>query len=698
MRTGGSWQAFAFGAKGRRGTRGARKRLRAAVIVDALRLPGGALESVRGDELDRHPDAGDGVDLAVDPVAQLDHLAHLVSEVAGPDLDLHDRLVERAGARDLDEVMGRRPLDAQERLLDLRREDVHPADDEHVVRAPDDAAHADAGAAAGAGPPVERGEVARPVAEHRQRLLRERREDELARLAVADRLERLRVHALDDEVILLDVHAGARAALARDAGADHLGEAVVVEGEDAEATLDLEPHLLGPRLAAEVAEAERQGARGEPLRARDLRDVEGVRRRADEDLGPEVADEQHLARGVTAGGRHDARADLLDAVVEAEATGEEAVAERDVDEVLFPQAPREKEARDEPGPGLEVLPRVGDEGRAAGRAGGAVDAGDLRARHREQAERVVPAQVVLHRERQAPDVFDGAEVLRRDARGPERVAVEGDARRVPHRLGEPPRLERAQLLARERLRRIPDPGLDRELRQGWLLRARPGEELLGAEELHARLGEELRGALRIGEAEHERREVAALAPGGERVHVLDPEPRLLERLEDRCEAARPVGHVHREHLRDVHDDPGCLERGLGLLPVLHDEAQDAELLRVGERHREDVDPGVAEHLARDPELAGPVLEEERQLADLHGGPLQMFRLSSTRFALPSLRAMVRGATRWTFTRMPTTWSIASPSFRCSASSAPIVSENASEVTSTCTSISSSPCSRVRTIW
>ena len=103
--------------------------------------------------------------------------------------------------------------------------------------------------------------------------------------------------------------------------------------------------------------------------------MQRVRGRADEHLGAEIADEHHLARRVPAGGRDDRGADLLDAVVEAEAAGEEPVAERDVDEVLGPEPARDEEARDEAGPGVEVGARVGDEGGLPGGAGGAVDPG-----------------------------------------------------------------------------------------------------------------------------------------------------------------------------------------------------------------------------------------------------------------------------------------------------------------------------------
>ncbi len=62
-----------------------------------------------------------------------------------------------------------------------------------------------------------------------------------------------------------------------------------------------------------------------------------------------------ICRGVLpAGGRHDRRAHALDAVVQAEAAGEEAVAEGDVDGVLGAEAAGGEEAGAQVGPGLEV--------------------------------------------------------------------------------------------------------------------------------------------------------------------------------------------------------------------------------------------------------------------------------------------------------------------------------------------------------
>ncbi len=324
--------------------------------------------------------------------------------------------------------MRRRALDAQQGLLDLRREDVDAADDQHVVGAAGDAAHARRGTAAGAGLAPEPGDVAGAVAEHRHRLAGQRGDHQLARLAVGHRLERLGVQALDEEVVLLQVHPAARGAFAADAGPDHLRQAVVVEGEDVELVLDLAAHVLGPGLAAEVPEAERERARVDAELAGRVGDGQRVTRGADQDLRVEVADDVDLPPGVAGCCRDDRRADALDAVVQPEPAREKAVAEGDLAGVLGPQPAGDQEARAEIGPGPHVLRRVGDKGRLAGRPRRAVDAREILARDGEEAERVVAAQVVLGGEGQASDVVGRPDAAPRDVVQREVVAIDGHAR------------------------------------------------------------------------------------------------------------------------------------------------------------------------------------------------------------------------------------------------------------------------------
>ena len=70
-------------------------------------------------------------------------------------------------------------------------------------------------------------------------------------LALGERLARLRIDDLGQEVILVDVRAVALFdTLAGDAGSDHLGEPEDVGAAHAQAGVDLVAHRLGPGLRA----------------------------------------------------------------------------------------------------------------------------------------------------------------------------------------------------------------------------------------------------------------------------------------------------------------------------------------------------------------------------------------------------------------------------------------------------------------
>ena len=60
---------------------------------------------------------------------------------------------------------------------------------------------------------------------------------------------------------------------------------------------------------------------------------------------------------------------------------------------------------------------------------------------------------------------------------------------------------------------------------------------------------------------------------------------LLEHRQEVCQAAGPVGHFHRHHLRHVHHISRVLQQRRGALCHRHDQAQDAELLGVGQATR-----------------------------------------------------------------------------------------------------------------
>ena len=172
------------------------------------------------------------------------------------------------------------------------------------------------------------------------------------------------------------------------------------------ATLDVRAHRLGPRLGAEDADAHRAelAAASRPCRCELLDDHLHVAGRDHDDVGPEVDQQLHLLLGLATGHRDHRAAQPFGPVVRAQAAGEETVAVGHVDHVAASSAGRMDGTGDEVGPGVDVVLRVADDGRLAGRARRRVDADHLFARHGEHAERVVGPQILLGRERELREV------------------------------------------------------------------------------------------------------------------------------------------------------------------------------------------------------------------------------------------------------------------------------------------------------
>jgi hypothetical protein len=99
------------------------------------------------------------------------------------------------------------PFHLQQGLLDLRRKHVDAANNQHVVGAPGNPAHFDRGAAARTRAPVERGDIARAVADNRHGLLGERGKHQFAIFAVGHRFERVGLDTFDQKMVFLNVHA-----------------------------------------------------------------------------------------------------------------------------------------------------------------------------------------------------------------------------------------------------------------------------------------------------------------------------------------------------------------------------------------------------------------------------------------------------------------------------------------------------------
>ena len=229
------------------------------------------------------------------------------------------------------------------------------------------------------------------------------------------------------EVVLPDVRAVLGLdALAGDARPDHLRQAVDVDGVHVERLLDLVAHGVGPRLGAEQAHLQAAAA-GVDLDAAELvQQRQHVGRRHHDDVGLEVAHQLDLTLRHAAGHRDDGAAQPLGAVVGAQPAGEQAVAIGDVDLHARPGAGGAQRAGDDVGPHVDVALGVAHHRRPAGGAGRSVDAHHLRLRHREHAEGIGVAQVLLGGEGKLAKVGQRLEVVGMDAGGVELGAVMRD--------------------------------------------------------------------------------------------------------------------------------------------------------------------------------------------------------------------------------------------------------------------------------
>ena len=195
-------------------------------------------------------------------------------------------------------------------LADRRREDVHAADDEHVVGTAD-AADPQAGPAAGARARPGDDVVSRPEADERGCAMLEVREDELAFGSVVQlaRLARLGIDELHvHEAVRAEVHPVLLLALAEERRADvadahclgHLRAPALLElgaeGRLAAARLSRDEDAPDARLAQVVA----------------LGQVRGIRRREDDCVGLQRLDRPDQALGVAGSDRDVHEPDALE--------------------------------------------------------------------------------------------------------------------------------------------------------------------------------------------------------------------------------------------------------------------------------------------------------------------------------------------------------------------------------------------------
>src|ERR1035441_4712495 len=360
-------------------------------------------------------------------LAQSFQRTDLVAEKLRGHFHLYFHRVQAFVARQQDLIMRHGAFYRQQRAFDLRGEDVHAADDEHVVAAARDAADAAHRAPARAGLGGQHADVARTVADHRHGLLAERGQHQFALFSVRHDASRLGIDHLRVEVVLENVQAVVIGAFDAHARPDDFRQAVDVESLNPALRFDVTPHRFGPRFGAEDADAQRQIAHVDTELTGALDQVNEVTRRAADGGDPEILQYHNLAVGVAPGDRDHGGAQRFGAVVRAQSAGEQTVAVGVLHHVAVIQAAGRKRPHHHGGPDVQVLLRVGHHNRFAGGAAGSVYADHVPHGAGKEAEGIGVAQVGLGGEGQVPYVGESVEPVGREVALVEPLAEELDA-------------------------------------------------------------------------------------------------------------------------------------------------------------------------------------------------------------------------------------------------------------------------------
>ena len=302
-------------------------------------------------------------------------------------------------------------LCAEEGRLDLAREHVHAAHDNHVVATAANAADAADGTAALALGLLDGGNVAGAVADDGHRALAQGREHEFAFFAVRQRFKRFGVDDFGVEVVFEDVDAVAALAFAAHARAHDFGKAVDVVRLDAGLFFDVVAHAVAPRFCTEDATLHLEVTNVDAHLFGNIDNTYKVTRGSAHCGNAEVLHEHHLAFGIAAADGDDGCTEGFETAVDAETAGEQAVAVEVLHDVGAAEAASEESALHDLGPHVHVFLGVANNDGLAGGARTGVQAHDFAQVYGEQAIRVGVAQVLLHGEGELRNVFESLDVF-----------------------------------------------------------------------------------------------------------------------------------------------------------------------------------------------------------------------------------------------------------------------------------------------
>jgi len=250
-------------------------------------------------------------------------------------------------------------------------------------------------AAAAAGFGNQAGDLARAVADQRKGFPREAGKDQFSLFPFGQDVAGFRMDGFDDKMIFIDMHsAPAFQTLHGNARPHHFRKAEDVERFDVEGVFNGVAGGVAPELGAENAHPQLQGLHIHAHGSSFLGQMQGEGWCGAQNRRAEILENRDLPLGVAVGDGDDAGADFFDAVVQPQPDGEQTVAKRVVNHVVFGQPRGRQGAGGQVRPGLQVAPCVAEHGGPAGGSGRGVQPHDIAHRNGKKAEGIIVAQIL----------------------------------------------------------------------------------------------------------------------------------------------------------------------------------------------------------------------------------------------------------------------------------------------------------------
>src|SRR5690554_1420112 len=231
--------------------------------------------------------------------------------------------------------MRSRLVHIQQHTLNLRRKQIYPTNNQHIVAAPRTLVHPDQSTSTGTFLKIQARQIARPVTNNGQALLGNGRKNQLAQLPLGQNLQSLRINNLRNKMVFINVQTTLVRTFKRNTRTNDLTQAININGLNLQTLLNLPPHILRPRFCPKNADAQFQVLPLNTTFLNSLSQVRSIRRRTSQYRTAKILHQLQLPLGIAPRNRNHRSTNLFPAIVYAQTTGKQTIAIGNLNKVIF---------------------------------------------------------------------------------------------------------------------------------------------------------------------------------------------------------------------------------------------------------------------------------------------------------------------------------------------------------------------------